>query len=182
MNTTTYDGLGFGPILLQGGVSETETPWGSATSFEKLSELHREIALAISRSAFPVTGKVLRFLRQTLDQTQLQLGEALGYRDGQMVAQWERGTREIPSATAKEIRLMVRGRLDPQASISLVLEEVGRPASQLEFVFQNGSWNTVTIPSGGWSHLSNIATTASVKATIPSNRMDYNGSSQPLAA
>ena len=49
MNTTyTYDELGFGPIHLDGGVERIETEWGPSTAYERVDELHKAIALAIS--------------------------------------------------------------------------------------------------------------------------------------
>ena len=182
MNTYTYNELGFGPILLDGGISRVETEWGPGTSYERIDDLHRAIALAIARSAFAVDGKVLRFLRQTLGLTQKQFGAMEGYQDGQMVGQWEKGTREIPESVITNLRLAVRRHLDPQTSLISAMDDIECPLGTLMFTFRNGSWQASHSRLGGWTRIQETVCAAPLSVGIANSTTDYHDTPEPLAA
>jgi len=144
--------------------------------------LHKAIALAISRSAFPVDGKVLRFLRQTLDLTQKQFGAMEGYQDGQMIGQWEKGTREIPESVITNLRLAVRRHLDPQTSLLSAMDDIGRPLDTLSFTFRNGSWHSSLCRLGGWAKVQEAVCAAPLTVGIANSTTDYHDTPEPLAA
>lgn len=95
-----YKTSGLPNIWLDGGVEQTETPYGPATSIADLDGLHQLIAEDIINSPSVMTRHEFKFLRRELDLSQRALAGILKTEE-KTVGRWETGeTKEIPGPAA----------------------------------------------------------------------------------
>lgn len=76
--------------LANGFEAETFGEYGEAVSIQNETPLWHLIAQTIAAQPNRMTGQELRFLRAMFGWTQTDLGRRLGYKDGQIVAKWEK--------------------------------------------------------------------------------------------
>lgn len=83
-----YVDCGLPNILLDGGVTTTETDYGPATTIADLDGLHHEIAMDIIKTPGPMNGAEFRFLRIELDMSQRTLAHFIKTAE-KNVQRWE---------------------------------------------------------------------------------------------
>lgn len=101
-----YRACGLSGIYLLNGFKVEEQDGEEYVFIDHEEELHREIARHVICTRKSLTGKEIRFLRNTLDLTQKQLAQKLG-NNSQSVARWEKGEIEIPADVEKLLRIFV---------------------------------------------------------------------------
>lgn len=101
-----YKACGLDGIYLLNGYEVEEHDGVKHIFVEHEEELHREIARHVICTRKSLSGKEIRFLRNTLDLTQKQLALKLG-NNSQSVARWEKGEIEIPADAEKLLRIFV---------------------------------------------------------------------------
>lgn len=94
-------GTGVPNVLLIDGTDEHVN---GGVSYRDLDGLYVALADAIAARVTSLTPGELRFLRKRMNWTQEQLG-SLGDKSGQVAAMWEKGTRPVPVAESKLLRL-----------------------------------------------------------------------------
>jgi len=104
-----YTECGLNNVWLKNGYRTVETPYGPATSVADVDGLNQAVALSLTEKKGQIDGKELRFLRMTLELTQLQLGQLLGAQE-QTVSLWERKGTITPTADMV-VRLLVAEKL-----------------------------------------------------------------------
>lgn len=99
-----YRACGLDGIYLLNGFHVEEHDGEQYVFIDHEDELHREIARHVICTRKSLTGKEIRFLRNTLDLTQKQLAQRLG-NNSQSIARWEKGEIEIPADAEKLLRI-----------------------------------------------------------------------------
>jgi DNA-binding transcriptional regulator YiaG len=109
-----YAFCGLGGVYLAGGIEGVRTDYGPGVAIQHLDRLHRAIGEHIARSrSIGLIGAEVRFLRQTIGCTQVELAQLLGTTD-QAVARWEKGKTAIPGSADILLR-------------AILLQHVGKP-------------------------------------------------------
>jgi hypothetical protein len=118
-----YDESGLDYVWLENGyVVETFGDYGEGVGICDERTLWKVLGRAIVDQDRPMTGQELRYLRTMLRWSQSGLGHRLGYRDGQIVAKWEKACHGPVPLFADAI---VRG---------LYLESLGEPPMLTETI------------------------------------------------
>lgn len=144
-----YTECGLDNIYLKNGYSIEGTEWGEAVIVESVEDLHRAIGKDIVDSSDSLTGQELRFLRVELNMSQKSLGALAGYKDGQMVAKWEKGEREMPRAVDVVVRTLYVEKVFNQggSNISALLDKLSDHDQEqfhqrrIEFSEEDGVWH-----------------------------------------
>jgi len=142
---TRYDWCGLRDVFLLNGVLSRATPYGPAVSVEDLEELHSVICRQLARDRVRLSGDEVRFMRQTLGLTQVDLGVLLCC-TGQSVARWEKEEVGMPALHALALRALILSRLDgPVDMMQLSADTALRSArvSRMYFRFEKGLWTHV---------------------------------------
>lgn len=139
-----YTGCGLDYIYLKNGYLEKETPYGKGVSIHNLEGLHRAIALDVAENRPVLSPDEFRFLRKELEFTQASLGQLLG-RDAQSVANWEKGSHEIPAMAANLLRAIYMERAQGNAHLEALINrinELDRETHERELTFTEtgGDW------------------------------------------
>ncbi len=144
-----YTECGLGNVYLKNGYRIDQTEWGEAVVIDHVEDLHCAIGRDIVNSPDGLTGPELRFLRVELNMSQKSLGALAGYKDGQMVAKWEKGEREMPRAVDVVVRALYVEKVIKQSSsnISALLDKLSDHDQEqfhqrrVEFSEQDGVWH-----------------------------------------
>lgn len=113
-----YKGCGLDYVWLENGYTRIETPYGTGTKIEDSEGLDRAIALMIVERASPITGSELRFLRQLIGMSQLDIGVTwLAKKDAQPVARWEK-SGNIPETEERLLRVNFTAYFNGDAGIN----------------------------------------------------------------
>lgn len=108
-------------FLIDGFVEHGE----GGISYRDLDGLYVALADAIASRVTTLTPAELRFMRKRLKWTQERLG-SLGGKSGQVAAMWEKGTRSVPVAEGKMLRLSWMARRSKRRVAAAVLAmEIG---------------------------------------------------------
>jgi DNA-binding transcriptional regulator YiaG len=98
-----YRACGLDNIYLLNGFTIAHFDGEEAVAVQDVDGLHRAIGRHIVMHRKGLAPKEVRFLRKTLDLTQAELAQRMGY-DSQSVARWEKGTCNMPGAAEKLLR------------------------------------------------------------------------------
>ncbi len=113
-----YAFCGLAGVYLAGGTERIRIDYGPGVAIQDLDRLHRAIGEHIARSrSMGLIGAEVRFLRQTMDCTQVELAQLLGTTD-QAIARWEKGKTAIPGPADLLLR-------------AIFLQHVGKPVDLL---------------------------------------------------
>lgn len=99
-----YKACGLDNIWLLNGYEVIEHDGERHVSVKSVDELHKRIGLHVVAERKSLSGKDIRFLRNTLDMTQAELAKALGT-TAQTLARWEKAEVEIPATAERLLRL-----------------------------------------------------------------------------
>jgi putative transcriptional regulator len=106
MTMYQYVECGLPNVYLANGYEQTYTPHGPRIAIRDAEQLHVAVAHILVVDMPWLTGEEARFIRESLDLTQAQLGELLGEEE-QHVRCWEKLER-VPQAVDHAIRLVFR--------------------------------------------------------------------------
>jgi DNA-binding transcriptional regulator YiaG len=108
-----YRDCGLDNIFLMNGF-EVETHDGEEyLTVSDIDGLHKAIGLHIILERKAPSGKELRFLRDEMEMSQVDLGKALSVSD-QSVARWEKGQTDIPGPAVFAIKVLYLFSLVPK--------------------------------------------------------------------
>jgi DNA-binding transcriptional regulator YiaG len=125
-----YTECGLDNVWLANGFERRDFgAYGSAVSVHNEKGLWTTLGRTIADQDRRMVGQELRFLRTVLGWTQAQLGTRLGYKDGQIVAKWEKASHErVPMMADTFVRAAFRESIGEAPSVTRVntrLLEVG---------------------------------------------------------
>jgi transcriptional regulator with XRE-family HTH domain len=125
-----YTECGLDNVWLSNGFERRDFgDYGSAVSVHDETGLWTVLGRSIAHQDRRMVGQELKFLRTVLGWTQAQLGARLGYKDGQIVAKWEKASHElVPMIADTFIRAAFRESIGEAPSVTRVntrLLEVG---------------------------------------------------------
>jgi transcriptional regulator with XRE-family HTH domain len=125
-----YTECGLDNVWLENGFERRDFGgYGSAVAVHDEKGLWTVLGRSIAHQDSRMVGQELRFLRTVLGWTQAELGARLGYKDGQIVAKWEKASHGIVPMNADTfVRAAFRESIGEAASVTLVntrLMEVG---------------------------------------------------------
>jgi putative transcriptional regulator len=132
-------------IWLRNGYREHETSFGKAITIDHMDRLLRVIAAHVVAKRNGLTGPEVRFLRQELDISQLELAGLVGVQ-GQTVSLWERTRQKIPKAPDAILRALVREQSKSQVRLRDLLDNIespSRPTAEM--------WQFESRPKKGWA-------------------------------
>lgn len=150
-----YTECGLDYVWLQNGyVQEEDAEWGVVVGIEHQEALHKMIGYDVINAPEALNGAELRYLRVELGLSQKALGSCLGYADGQMVANWEKGVGTIPRSVDVVVRALYRERIlnndnGISANISGTLDmlkdndQAAFHERRLELLEMDGQWSNV---------------------------------------
>jgi DNA-binding transcriptional regulator YiaG len=98
-----YRACGLDEIYLLNGYDLEDHDGETHVSVTKVDELHQAIGRHLVMHRKGLSPKEIRFLRNSMDLSQVQLAAVLG-KDSQSVARWEKGQCEIPGTAEKLLR------------------------------------------------------------------------------
>lgn len=139
-----YRECGLDNIWLANGWKVKQTPFGRGLSISALDELFDALAMHLAEQSSEPSAKELRYLRQHLDMTQMQLGALLGLSE-QQVARWEKDQSEIGAPTWRLLRLLVLERAGVPIEIESRLKAATSPSDKRPkrvIAFRRGKWQT----------------------------------------
>lgn len=115
-----YRACGLDNIFLLNGYTVTEEDGERFVAVRNVDQLHKEIGRHVVCERKTLSGKEIRFLRNTLDMTQAELAEVLGTTT-QTFARWEKGEVEIPGPAERLLRVVfVIGTAPPEHQAALM--------------------------------------------------------------
>jgi transcriptional regulator with XRE-family HTH domain len=120
-----YRGAGLEGIYLCNGFVREEIDGEWFTYIEDIEGLHNAIALDLVALEDSLSGKEIRFIRNTMGKTQEEVAESLGV-DAQTVARWEKGKTKIPGPADKFLRVMFLASIVGPDAILDYISEVER--------------------------------------------------------
>jgi putative transcriptional regulator len=100
-----YHGAGLDGIYLCNGFTREEVDGEWFTHIEDIQGLHNAIALDLVARDSPLAPREIRFVRATMDKTQVEIANAMSV-DAQTVARWEKGESVMPGPADKMLRIM----------------------------------------------------------------------------
>ena len=106
MDRYHYTECGLDYVWLLNGFETVETGYGPAVHVENVEGLHRMIGEHVVGLDRPLAGPEVRFLRESMELSQRELGELLGLRDGQQIMKVENGRRALRAAADQSLRAM----------------------------------------------------------------------------
>lgn len=118
-----YTDCGLDNIYLQNGFMIEEFDGDKTLSISDIDGLHRAIGLHIVLSKKAPSAKELRFIREELEMTQLELSTILGISD-QTVARWEKGQCEANGAAVLSMRLIYILSVTPEDKRQAILDNI----------------------------------------------------------
>jgi DNA-binding transcriptional regulator YiaG len=143
-----YRESGLKNIWLRNGYRIVETPYGEAVEIEKVEQLHRAIARAVTTRSH-LTGREFRFLRGEMNLSQEALARMLG-NSAQSVALWEKG-RGAPKWADRLIRALYREHAEGNVSLKEIFARAEAGAGdkaveakvvRLNFEKTRGAWRS----------------------------------------
>ena len=141
---------GLDDVWLENGyVVETFDEYGEAVAICDERALWRVLCRAIAHQDQPMTGQELRFLRTILRFSQSGLGHRLGYRDGQIVAKWEKACHgAVPLFADAIVRGFYLESLGERPMLTETIERLRRHAGERRDPLRRIlTW----APTGRWS-------------------------------
>lgn len=146
-----FPGIGLNSVSLRNGYQVESTPYGDAVAIQDISSLFQRIAVTIALSPWRYDGNVLRFQRKRLQLSQKDLGTALGYSDGQMIAQWEKGVVEVPPSVMLAVNVRI---LQHFAETTMVMDLRTQLTESLpnllEFSYEGDDWRWHAPEQASW--------------------------------
>jgi|SRR6185369_1936311 len=139
-----YRECGLDNVWLANGWKIRTTPFGQGLSISALDELFDALAMHLVEQSSEPSPKELRYLRQHLAMTQIQLGALLGLSE-QQVARWEKDQSEIGAPTWRLLRLLVLERAGVPIKIESRLKAAALPSDKRPrrvIAFRKGKWQT----------------------------------------
>lgn len=138
------NGAGLPNVYLRDGVTLTTDQEGDETvAYKNIDGLYFAIARAIALKAGSVSGAELRFLRKRLSWSQKQLA-ALGAKNEQAAAKWEKGTLPVSKAEATLLGICWLTKFSPndveRVAKQIESGQVTEDQHPLVFSYQNGNW------------------------------------------
>ena len=103
MTEHRYVECGLSNVVIHGIRVVVDDEGDEVITIPAINELHRVIAGGIVQHEHGMSGDELRFLRTEMGMTQAELAR-LVHRDKQSVGRWERGEKELDSASETVIR------------------------------------------------------------------------------
>lgn len=100
-----YRACGLDNIYLLNGYEVIEEDGEQHVAVRNVDELHKAIGRYVVCERKTLSGKDIRFLRNTLDMTQAELADVLGT-TVQTFARWEKGEVEIPGPAERLLRVV----------------------------------------------------------------------------
>ena len=108
--TYHYTECGLDHVFIKVDVIEADDAGNRVFRFPAINRLHKAIAECIIESDGLLDGKEIRFLRTEMGMTQAELARLLD-RDGQTVARWEKGEKDVDRAQDALIRQLAAERI-----------------------------------------------------------------------
>ena len=128
-NKYHYTECGLDNVYLINGFEFVETPFGSGVHIENVDGLHRAIGKDVIELERPLVGKEIRFLRESMDCSQRELAELLGFGDSQPILHAERGDRSLRAAVEFTLRELYRQHTQEGSPLELLklLQQLRNP-------------------------------------------------------
>lgn len=165
MDLYHYTGALLSNVWLSNGVERRNTKFGPGMRYADIDGLFRAITVALCLNTYRLNAESVRFLRKRLDLTQAELGAELGYTDGQIVAQWEKGEREIPVSHGRLLKLLALRTTAPELITADAVVDYRTPLPE-RLVFGYSA-------DHGWQMQGSPQTTISVRHCAPSALPDF---------
>lgn len=141
-----YKECGLAGIYLHSGYETAEHDGEKHVSIRDTLGLHRCIGERIVYTRKELNPEEIKFLRKTIDMTQSELGQWIGY-SSQQVARWEKGQAPIPSPAGRLFRAIFLDKMskpDERWSFLDLLTSIDEiddsPPRELTFCFDGESW------------------------------------------
>ena len=143
-----YAFCGLGGVYLAGGIERVHTDYGPSDAIQDLDRLHRAIGEHIARSrSMGLIGAEVRFLRQSMGCTQLELAQLLGTTD-QAVARWEKGKTAIPGPADLLLRAVFLQHVGKPVDLRRLGASLrvarGKPGARVVFEHMGRAWRVRT--------------------------------------
>ena len=178
-------GAGLPNVYLDGGTTIRDSGEGQTTAYADLDGLYKVIARAIAMRASTLNFNELKFLRKRLGMSQADVA-ALGGKDVQVAAKWEKGTLPVPKAEANLLRITALTKFGSSKDISKVAHQLTDEASTVDlpyvFTFDGAKWvcNDVLAAEFASEQAGQVAMDAVISAKNSSQyEVRYTSDSQP---
>jgi DNA-binding transcriptional regulator YiaG len=146
-----YTGCGLKDFFLSGGYTTKKTPYGESVSINDLQGLHNAIGRYLADCPRNLTGTEFRFLRRELDLSQKSFGNLFNISD-QTVANWEKGTHDLPGLADRMIRFLYLEKIsESNQNLTTLLEHL----TDLDHLESNKV--TLKGESSGWRIVDHVA-------------------------
>ena len=106
MDRYHYTECGLDYVWLLNGFEHVETGYGEAVRIENVEGLHRMLGEHVARLDRPLSGAEVRFLRESMELSQRELGELLGLSDGQQIMKVEGGRQGLRASADQSLRAL----------------------------------------------------------------------------
>ena len=134
---------GLDNVWLENGFTYNETPYGQTVQIDEPEELDHAIALLLLEKPYALNNKELRFLRQFIGLSQLDLGSLIGV-DAQTVARWEKNEEITDSAATRLARFVFVSHLNGNESVCVAISHLKLMDrvinDKIIFTDNNGEW------------------------------------------
>lgn len=140
-----YTDCGLDNVYLLNGFDDSD----EGLIIKDMRGLHKAIGMNIVCQRKAPSGRELRFLRDEMDMTQVELGTLLGI-SSQSVARWEKGQTEQIGAAVFSLRVLYLMSVLPEkevatflAELKVQLEALGQSdetTDKVEFSYENHQW------------------------------------------
>lgn len=143
-----YTESGLDNVYLVNGFKYEETPFGRGVHIENVNGLHRAIGKDIIEIGRPLAGNEIKFLRESMDCSQKELAELLGFGDAQPLLHAERGDRPLRAAVEATLRELYRQHIHEGSPLELLklLKQLQNkeplPVENFDFEEVEHNWRT----------------------------------------
>jgi len=138
-----YTLCGLDNVWLTNGYTECETAYGPGVKIDDSEQLDHAVAMAIVDKSATLNGRELRFLRQMMCLSQVDLAQRLGTTE-QTLARWEKRQVPFPATADKLLRGFYLAFANKDAAaqgLIVALNFVDRVKNfRLEFTESEGHW------------------------------------------
>lgn len=106
MDRYHYTECGLDYVWLLNGFEHVETGYGTGVRIENVEALHRMLGEHVAGLDRPLSGAEVRFLRESMELSQRELGELLGLSDGQQIMKVEAGRQPLRAPADQALRAL----------------------------------------------------------------------------
>jgi DNA-binding transcriptional regulator YiaG len=144
-----YKACGLDNIYLLNGYHFEEHDGERHAFVHGVDELHKAIGRHIVLNRKGLSGREVKFLRNTLDLTQSELASDLGS-NAQSIARWEKGQTEIPGDAEKLLRVLFFAKLATNDELIELRNFILSRLSELDAIDESVTAPASFILSGHW--------------------------------